>query len=312
MTAAREFTRDSLSHPDLEVAISAVQYDSRLVTEVVRRLAPLLWTLPRWSGHDDGVFSGQEILRESSRLAVIVHQRLWGHDEITANDAIELRERLHSQKALPVTLLIVDNESVPDWLSGAERIDASITGFDEIVANLVEMVGPRRRRPLEPAPAPQIEPPSPHQWNAPVSFLAQSRSLSAFRHAFDELADELGRHVTAERQRRSDRRAELRCLPNRLVVQLDDVGLSFSWLPGRSGAVADGRLMVIEWQGTVVQSRRGELVNAPSSERERVFEAEATGPDDWGWRAADVASAVYSSRDLARQAFAGALLTLGG
>jgi hypothetical protein len=307
LTAARDFTRDPVSRLQSEVTISAVQYDSRLVTEVTERLAPLLGTVPRWRGHDSDVVGAHKMLSESG-LVLVMHQRLWGHDEITASDAIELRERIRGAKSLPVTVVAVDTESVPDWLSRTMRIETRTAGADEIVARLAEMMEPRRKQ--RPAPAPEVEPLPHHRWNAPAAFLSQPRSLSAFRHAFDDLADELNRHVSAERERRSDRHSDLRCSPNRLVVQLGDVGLSFSWLAGRSGAVADGRLMVIEWQGTIVQSRGGEKLNAPSPGRERVFQAEATGPDNWCWRAADAGSGAYSSRDLAGQAFAGALLTL--
>src|SRR5205085_4880969 len=98
---------------------------------------------------------------------------------------------------------------------------------------------------------------------------------------------------------------ELQSLPNRLVARCDDVGISFSWLAGRLGTVADGRLMVIEWSGVEKQARGVGALQAATPVRETVYHAEGTGPESWHWRQDVPNGQAYSTGNLVAEWFAG-------
>jgi hypothetical protein len=252
---------------------------------------------------------------ESTRLAVVVHQRLWSHDAATRADATQLQQ-FASRSRLPVCVISVDGEPIPKWLTRSQVLAVHVTSVDEVIEQARELFpnpllhrrGDSRIDPIEDA-----DPPRPARWGEGAQrYLDQARSASALRQAFDEIEAELTRRVTSEPGYASERRADLHCAPGRLVVQLAEGGLSFSWVPGRSGAVGDGRLLVIEWEGVIAHGRGMGVMRTASPGRERVFQPIATGPADLSWRSADSGAGSYSSFDLAAQAFAGVLLTLGG
>src|SRR5207237_21468 len=111
--------------------------------------------------------------------------------------------------------------------------------------------------------------------DSPVPFLAQPRAYSSLKREFDALASALSALVPTGPKTASDRNAKLHCAPNRIVVQLDAVAVSFSWVAGRSGAVPDGRLLVIEWEGIVAHSPGPADLRTASPTRERLFLADA-------------------------------------
>jgi hypothetical protein len=73
--------------------------------------------------------------------------------------------------------------------------------------------------------------------------------------------------------------------------------------------VAEGRLLVIEWEGVVTHSRGLSALRTATAGRERLYRAEAAGPDSWSWRADGPDGGAYSSPSVAGQWFAGALIT---
>jgi hypothetical protein len=310
---------DSLSLPaprmTRDVTISAVRYDALLVADLAARLASLIGATPYWRGVATEDDAAAATLAESTRLVVLVHQRLWSHDAATRADAMELQQ-FASRLRLPVCVISVDDEPIPKWLTRSQGLTACVTSIDQVVDQVRELCptpllhrrGDSRMDRIEDA-----DPPRPARWGEGAQpYLDQPRSASALRCALDEMEAELTRRVTSEAGHASERRAKLHSAPGRLVVQLAEVGLSFSWVPGRSGAVGDGRLLVIEWEGVVMHGRGMGGTRTASPRRERVFQPIATGPADLYWRSADSGAGSYSSRDLAGQAFAGALLTLGG
>ena len=74
-----------------------------------------------------------------------------------------------------------------------------------------------------------------HRFDRPAPVpRAQHRAFSSLRHEFDALAPELT--ARERRQRASDRSCSgTASLPNRFVVRLGNIGLSFSWIVGGFG-----------------------------------------------------------------------------
>ena len=293
--------------------ISAVPYDSLLVAELAARIEPALGAAPHWRGNHVGVDEQTAALADSTRAVVVLHQRLWQHNAATMADARELRERTQSP-ALPVYVVSLDEEPIPSWLAESPHLTVRSIEIgqvaDELEAVLLTAENPRRRAAAQ-TPA-DLQAPRPERFGErPPPYLDQPRSLSALRRALDEMGAELERRVQSEKGQAAERTVEFHSSPDRLVVQLAEVGLSFSWVPGRSGTVSAGRLLVIEWEGVVVHGRRMGVTRTASPGRERLFQPEATGPDNLRWRAADSNAGAYSSLDLANQAFAGALLSVG-
>jgi hypothetical protein len=137
-------------------------------------------------------------------------------------------------------------------------------------------------------------------------FMSKPRAVTTFKREFDELTAELTDRVKVEKDRSADCRAELHCAPQRLVVQLGEVGLSVSWVAARSGDLSEGRLLVIEWEGAIAHGGGIRGTRTAKPKRERVFRAEATGPEDWCWREEAKDGRAYSSRKLAGQCFVSA------
>lgn len=304
-----------------DVVISAVRYDGLLVADLSGRLAVALGATPFWRGMQIEGSDGDAALVDSTRLAVIVHQRLWAHDSGTQADALELQQ-IGSRSRLPVCVIQVDDEPIPAWLTESPNLAVHVTSVEDIVEQ-VRKVFPevmlhgtseiRTHMIADADPTHPAHPTQPARWgNAPPPYLDQPRSASALRHALDDLEAELDRRVTTEQGHATKQGAKLHRAPGRLVVQLAEVGISFSWVPARSGSVSDGRLLVIEWEGVVAHGRGMGAMRTASPGRERVFQPEATGPSDLRWRSSEAGGATYSSFDLAAQAFAGALLTRGG
>jgi hypothetical protein len=79
------------------------------------------------------------------------------------------------------------------------------------------------------------------------------------------------------------------------------VGLSFSWIRGRSNSIADGQLLVIEWAGQLGEKQADSDPAAAMPTFEHVLQPAATGPEDWQWRRSDIDLCSYTTRDLAAQ-----------
>ena len=97
---------------------------------------------------------------------------------------------------------------------------------------------------------------------------------------------------------------KVRRTPDRYTVQIGPVGLSFSWIRGRSNSIADGQLLVIEWSGQLGEQHAAADPRNAMPAFEHVLQPHATSPEDWQWRRADIDLCCYTTRDLAEQCVA--------
>ena len=91
-------------------------------------------------------------------------------------------------------------------------------------------------------------------------------------------------------------------------MRVAGVGITFSWLPGGAGTVADGRLLVIQWDGAAKQGRGIAALRLATPVRERVYRAEGSSAESWKWRADSPNGRAWSSAHLAGEWLAGASL----
>jgi len=293
-----------------DLAISAVPYDSMLVAELSTCLAPRLRTPPVWAGNviHDSEDAATTMLGDSSRLVLVLHQRLWRHDGMTQSDDAALRQRLRRRPG-SVRVVTLDDEPVPDWLARVPRCDFAAAGLDGVAEFAIDAITASGGSPRRPSHAPASGAPAdaPRHWpEGPPAFLTQTRAFSALRRELDALGAELRSRLPLDVPRGSDRTIELHTLPHRLVLRLDGVGISFSWVGGRQGTVSDGRLLVIQWEGAVSRARGIAAMQAATPVRERVYRPEGAGPDSWCWRCDEPNGRASSTANLAAEWLAGA------
>lgn len=141
-------------------------------------------------------------------------------------------------------------------------------------------------------------------------FLDSHRALAVCAKEFDQLVDEIARLAAEMDTGSSELQTEVRRSPNRCIVQLGPVALTISWLRSGADTISDGRLLVIEWVGTVgrgaTRSPERSIERRPVGEpaaatiaREVVLIAQATNAENWRWRREDSARVSYSSAELA-------------
>jgi len=292
-----------------DLAISAVPYDAALVTELFAKLAPRLRTEPVWEGHAEVERSDARptLVADQSRLALVLHQRLWPHDDATKADASLLRQRL-TDRPKSVCLMTLDDTPVPSWLSKVRRCDLTATGLEGAADFALDAIASWGGA-VSGAPTPDAAPAPATRWpEGPPPFLGQPRAQSALRRELDAIAAELKARVDLRQAGQAERTCELHTLPHRLVARFDDVGISFSWVAGRLPTVGDGRLLVIEWSGVAPQMRGIGALTAATPVREKVYRADATGPEAWRWRLEGPHGRAYSTANLVAEWVAGASL----
>jgi hypothetical protein len=292
-----------------DVAISAVPYDSMLVSELVERLAPRVRGALELAA--DASPSPARLAAAKCNVAVILHQRLWGREADTRADATQLRAR-HAEAPGSVIVMRLDDTPIPSWLAKAPRCDFGGAGLDGAAEFVLKAVRARGGSP-RPAPAPAVatsEKSHFRSFDEAPPFLSQGRALSALRRELDSLSSELEPRLEAEEARCTDRPVELHSLPNRVVARVGDVGVSFSWVSGRLGTVADGRLMVIEWSGVESVGRGSAVLNAAKPTRETVYHAEGTSAESWHWRSDDRHGRACSTANLVAEWISAARIAL--
>jgi hypothetical protein len=299
-----------------DVAISAVSYDSLLVGDLFARLGPRLSAPVFWQteladsrGEQRPDSTAASVFEQSARIVVVLHQRLWGREGGTASDVEALRERVRAKQQRSICVVTLDREPVPAWLAGAPRFAMSEIGAAGVVAAVADAVAESGAK-VAAAPALTTEPVKAGlAWNEAQPYMNQPRAQTALRRELDTLTTELAGRVKSIGADRADGHVEFHSSPQRLVVQLGLVGLSLSWVAARSGNLSDGRLLVIEWAGSITHGRGMGGAKTASPIHEQSFRPEAKGPDDWCWRAEGSVGTAYSSRDLAGQYFTSAALT---
>jgi hypothetical protein len=124
-------------------------------------------------------------------------------------------------------------------------------------------------------------------------FLDSHRALAVCAREFDRLADDISKRVTGLENEEKGLKADVRRSPGRCIVQLGPVALTISWLRTRAETVSQGRLLIVEWNGTVGANGAQEYVNGVPTVavtqtakvvRETVFLPDATDEKTWTWR----------------------------
>jgi hypothetical protein len=293
-----------------DIAISAVHYDAMLVSELSERLGPRLGTTPFWAGNESVRLNARTTpLRETgSRLALVLHQRLWRHDSLTKSDDAPLRDRI-VRRPESLRIVTLDDEPVPAWLVVVPRCDLALVGVDGVVEFAVEAIAASGGTPMSAASALESLAEAPRRWpEGPSSFLAQPRAVAALRRELDLLAAEVRDRLRLEEAPGTPRTVDLQLLPNRLVVRVAGVGITFSWLPSGVGTVADGRLLVIQWAGAATHGRGIAALTLATPVRERVYRPEGRNAESWKWRADSPNGRAWSSAHLAAEWLASASL----
>jgi hypothetical protein len=146
-------------------------------------------------------------------------------------------------------------------------------------------------------------------------FLDSHRALAVCAREFDRLADDISKRVLNLQDEAKGLKADVRRSPGRCIVQLGPVALTISWLRTRAETVSQGRLLIVEWNGTVGANGAQEYVNGVPTVavtqtakvvRETVFLPDASDEKSWTWRregkngrkawkSADLAKSVVSS-----------------
>jgi hypothetical protein len=141
-------------------------------------------------------------------------------------------------------------------------------------------------------------------------FLDSHRALAVCAREFDRLADDISKRVVDLEDEAKGLKADVRRSPGRCIVQLGPVALTISWLRTRAETVSQGRLLIVEWNGTVGANGAQEYVNGVPTVavtqtakvvRESVFLPDANDEKSWTWkREGKTGRKAYRSTDLAK------------
>jgi hypothetical protein len=140
-------------------------------------------------------------------------------------------------------------------------------------------------------------------------FLTSHRAIAACAREFGRVAQEVAAQAGALRQELMiEEEPEIRLTPERCIVQVGPVALTIAWLRGPLDSLADGRLLIIAWRGTIARRRFSELPvrrsDSPAAETaknvwEEVFVVSAENEAMWTWQCEADASRRYDSAALA-------------
>lgn len=290
-----------------DVAISATEFDALAATELKRRLEHVL---------AKGVHPGAPIgatpaiaaaarkaLEKEARVVVVLHQRLWG---VASNgDAAAIKTRVGTAKRKDLVIVPIDSSPVPSWLKGvvvkAAGSPTSAAVIDAVVAAVTASGGAPKRL-TEAAIAARLADEETRA-RARASFLSSQRAFALINRELDALSNTVLKLCQAPGTLPDGLSPQVRRTPDRYTVQIGPVGLSFSWIRGRTNSIADGQLLVIEWSGQLGEQTTPES-RAAMPAFEHVLQPSATSPEDWQWRRADLDLCSYTTRDLAAQCVA--------
>lgn len=296
-----------------DVAVSAADFDALGVAELKRRLEQRLsktvFTVPRAKDEPRTAATTSTIkaaLEKDARVVVVLYHRLWGAADQSDVETASVKTRVTRSKGRDVVILPLDTSPLPSWLQGTVlRAAASPSGtavIDAIVEAVVDRGGTARRMTdaLVAARAADEE----QRARARTTFLTSQRALTVINRELDSLSSTVLRLCETPGTLPAGVAAEMRRTPDRHTVQIGPVGLSFSWIRGRSNSIADGQLLVIEWSGRLGERHAPADPHTAMPAFENVLQPHATSPDDWQWRRADLDLCSYTTRDLAEQCVA--------
>jgi hypothetical protein len=140
-------------------------------------------------------------------------------------------------------------------------------------------------------------------------FLTSHRALAACTREFGRLAQAVAERAGALRHELMiEEEPELRLTPERCIMQVGPVAITIAWLRGPLDSLADGRLLIIAWRGTIGRRRFSELparrsavpaAQTAESVWEESFVASAENEVSWEWQSEADPSLRYDSNALA-------------
>jgi len=297
-----------------DVAVSAADFDALAVAELKRlleqRLSKAVFTVPRdKEGPRTATVTNsiKTAFEKDSRVVVVLHHRLWGTTPSSETEVASVKARIGKVKHKDVLVIPIDTSPIPTWLKGTvlRSVAGSPTGNGviEAIVTAVESNGGAAKRMTDALIAARVADEE-QRARARTTFLTSQRALTLINRELDSLSATVLRLCETPGTLPAGVAAEMRRTPDRYTVQIGPVGLSFSWIRGRSNSIADGQLLVIEWSGNLGEQ------HAPADPRnampafEHVLQPHATSPEDWQWRRTDLDLCRYTTRDLAEQCVA--------
>jgi hypothetical protein len=247
----------------IEVAISSTEFDLAVARDLAERLTGRLS-----SGGKNAVYLGASADASparakddanawaKARIVVVLHDRLWGKTPVTAQAATALAAR---KKTSPKSIRVIrlDDSPVASPLRGTEAKPIS-QGLDSIVEWLTTAItnagGSIKKAKTAAKQAAFVEETN-KRAEVAASFLGSSRAVAVCAREFERLADTIAKRATSAAEK-AGAKAEVQRMPDRCLVQVGPVALSVSWVRERVDTAATGRLMIAEWQGTVVRTPR--------------------------------------------------------
>jgi hypothetical protein len=291
-----------------DVAISAVDFDALAAAELQRRLEQRLrhgvFTRTASAPHTAAATTvARHAYEKDARVVVVFHQRLWGTTPSTEADAAAIRSRITKSGRRGVYVIQLDPTPLPSWLKVGAKHRSSGPAGDEVVDQIVNAVEEAGGTPYPDtsdrlAARKAVEE---DRARARASFLTSQRAITLVTRELDKLSTEVTRCCGEEGRLPQGLVPAVRRTPDRYTIQIGPVGLSFSWIRGRSNSIADGQLLVIEWSGQLADKMAETETEAAIPTFEHVLQPQATGPEDWAWRRTDLDLCSYTTRDLAGQ-----------
>lgn len=289
-----------------DAAISCVAFDSLTARSLLQQLKPRLKrpVFAAWEHRDGRKNVVTDVLENDARVVVVLHQRLWGETACTRGDQAALETRVERQG--PEFLFVVSLEadaSSPEWVADADaHMSLADDGLEHVVDGIADAV--RRAGGVTQAAAQGASHLSLVRDNitlTPAHGVATGayKAASAAQRELRTLIAEIERRVAEARDVIPGVTLDMRHTPERCVVQADGVAVSASWLHRAANASDDGKLLMLEWDGTVTFPGEAARVGRHAAVvREQVLLLEQVG-NDWHWRAEDAPTRQYSSADLA-------------
>jgi hypothetical protein len=308
-----------------EVAISSTEYDLAVARDLAERLIGRLS-----SSSKSAVYLGASAdvsparakddanAWTKARIVVVLHDRLWGKTPATASAATALVAR---KKTSPKSIRVIrlDDSPIPSVLRGCETrqiaqgLETIVEWLSVAIANAGGSVKKTKATAKQAAAVGETN----RRAEVAATFLGSSRAVAVCAREFERLADTIAKRAVSAAEKVGTK-AEVQRMPDQCLVQLGPVALSVSWVRERVDTVATGRLMIAEWQGTVVRTPRpADLPTTTTTNHgpatlvsEKILRADATGEPDWLWRREPVEDHGYASRDLAAHCVESLMLSL--
>lgn len=137
-------------------------------------------------------------------------------------------------------------------------------------------------------------------------FLSSHRALSVCTREFERMTRTAAQRATELARDEGLETPEVRLTPNRCIVQLGPVAMTFVWMRSTLDTVAEGRLLAMVWKGQIAQRKRLQPERtttgaAPTAAPvwEEVLAAGGTNEDSWEWRPEQDTTRHYDSSQLA-------------